>query len=71
VTFADLIRFAREQHQLTQAELARRCGVQAPVIAVWERGHRAMSERTMEKVAWEAAWLKARMEFGEIKAMGW
>lgn len=50
MTFGQVIRRARERAGLSQAELAKLCGVKQPSVAKWEKS-RSVTEDTVRRVA--------------------
>jgi transcriptional regulator with XRE-family HTH domain len=48
---AEACREARVAEEVSQAELARRCGVAPSVVARWESGRYALLESTIERYA--------------------
>ena len=47
---AELLRSTRTRSGLTQAEVARRAGTSQPVVSACERGHRAPSMATLQRL---------------------
>jgi len=63
VTGGTLIREARRRAGITQAELARRTGLQQPAIARWENGRAEPSLSTLERLV-AACGLELRLGLG-------
>jgi predicted nucleotidyltransferase len=50
VSASELLRAAREDVQMTQAELAAAAGIHQPTLAAYESGRRSPSAKTMQKI---------------------
>lgn len=67
--FPTIVRRARERAQLTQAQLAAKCGVRQPSVAHWESGRQPLMESTLKKIADGLSVPLADMLHRELAAM--
>jgi transcriptional regulator with XRE-family HTH domain len=67
---ADLIRYARTEAGLSQAELAARCGTSQEALSAYERGRKDPSMSTASRILAAAGWTIVRVPASEVWSPG-